>query len=88
VRLTLRRGARERATSIVRGQVRWPVAQGRVLDGGIGYLQPYGDSEGAAPVIRRELGLLLEARPRALIVALRENDGGYTREFLDTDATG
>ena len=84
--VTLRRKSTELALSIVRGRVTWPMVESWMLAGRIGYLKLYYFSfaDGAASEIRAAVVRLLGARPRALIVDLRDNAGGRHRVMLDT----
>lgn len=82
--LVLRRGSREFAVSVVRGPVTVPVVESWMLAGRVAYLKIYGYPLDAAAEIRDELARVLASSPRALIVDLRENSGGFLREYVDT----
>ncbi|GEM_PF-739749 len=84
VHVTVRRGAEVFTVALVRASIHRPVVRSQMLPGGIGYLKLYGYPDGSAGAIREALSGLLQARPRALIVDLRENGGGLVREFLAT----
>jgi len=78
VQVTLRRKSTEQTLSMRRYRFEWPVVVSRILPGDIGYLKLYRlpAEFAAASDIQAAVVRLLEARPRALIVDLRENVGG------------
>jgi carboxyl-terminal processing protease len=75
--------------SVVRDSINIPSVEGKMLDGGFGYVQLLSFGEETTRELRSALKELLAQEPRGLILDLRGNGGGYlttavevTSEFL------
>lgn len=84
MQMTVLRGGAQLPFVIARGAVTRPVADSGMITDEIAYLKLYGYSLGSAKIIRTELTRLLAARPRGLIVDLREDGGGLITEYVET----
>ncbi|HLW59535.1 MAG TPA: S41 family peptidase [bacterium] len=84
MQMTVLRGTAQLPFVIGRAAVTRPVADSRMINDEIAYLKLYGYSLGSGKIIRTELTRLLAARPRGLIVDLREDGGGLITEYVET----
>lgn len=77
--LTVRRAGVELPLefSVTRAHIVVPSVEGKMLDGGIAYLQIFTFGDKTTPELKRVLTELMAQNPQGMIVDLRNNGGGY-----------
>ncbi|MDI6768995.1 MAG: S41 family peptidase [Anaerolineales bacterium] len=77
--LTIRRAGVELPLefSITRATISVPSVEGKMLDGGIAYVQIFTFGDKTTPELKRVLTELMAQNPQGMIVDLRNNGGGY-----------
>lgn len=81
----IRRG-RTLELSVEAARLRIPAVRSRVVDGNIGYLRLDSFNQSAGADLEGQLRELLEAGVAALVLDLRDNNGGYLKTALDIAA--
>lgn len=82
VTLGIRRNATDLEITVVRGEVRRPVIETRMLEGGLGFLRLGDFPDGAAAKVAQGIADLRAKGARGLVLDLRANDGGFLDEAV------
>lgn len=82
VTLGIRRNGKALEVTLVRGEVKRPVVETRLLADGIGYLRLNDFPDDAARRMREGIAELRGKNVRALVLDLRANDGGFLDEAV------
>ena len=83
VKVTYRRGSREREVSLVRAEVEQPSVYGSTIDGDYGYIRITAFEKSTAEQFRKELAGLENKNVKGLIVDLRDNPGGLMDQGIE-----
>ncbi len=83
VKVTYRRGSREREVSLVRAEVEQPSVYGSTIDGDYGYIRITAFEKSTAEQFRKELAGLENKNVKGLIVDLRDNPGGLLDQGIE-----
>lgn len=82
VQITVLRGGTEHTVAVTRKQIKTPVAEGQLLDDGIGLVRIVNFNENCASETKAAIEELLEQGAEKLIFDVRYNPGGYARELV------
>lgn len=79
----LREGVEPFDVEVVRAGIIVPTVDGKMLEGGVAYIQLYTFGADTAADLHKTLNTLLKENPKGLVLDLRDNGGGYLETAID-----